>query len=97
MQVGKTGFLAVFLVVSVILVRYFSIRNLLERVENITKPSENLWEANGLMSDGYLLDISRERRMTDKDLVFSRALERINTRLELLRPEFKSTVRNGKF
>lgn len=81
----KIGFfLAIFLVISVSLVTFFSIRNLLDTVENLSEPNEKLRQLNGLMSDVHLLDISREQRMNDKDSVFNKALDRIISRLDWL-------------
>lgn len=94
----KIGFfLAVFLVISVSLITYFSIRNLLDTVENLSEPNEKLRQLNGLMSDVHLLDISREDRMTDKDSVFNKALERIVARLDWLGQNADETAETESF
>jgi CHASE3 domain sensor protein len=57
------GFLlAIFLVISVSVVTYVSISNLLVTVENLSKPNERLRQLNGLLADIYLLDASRGNR-----------------------------------
>lgn len=94
----KIGFfLAVFLVISVSLITYFSIRNLLDTVENLSEPNEKLRQLNGLMSDVHLLDISREDRMTDKDSVFNKALQRIVARLDWLGQNADETAETESF
>ncbi len=76
------GFLlAIFLVISVSMVTYFSIRNLLDTVENLSKPNERLRQLNGLIADVYLLDASRGDRTSGKDSLLQNALDRIQYRI----------------
>jgi len=94
----KIGFfLAIFLVISVSVVTFFSIRNLLETVENLSEPNEKLRQLNGLMSDVHLLDISREDRLNDKDSVFKKALDRIISRLDWLSQNSDETAEIESF
>ncbi|WP_139189661.1 MULTISPECIES: ATP-binding response regulator [Rhodonellum] len=83
--------------ISVSLVTFFSIRNLLDTVENLSEPNEKLRQLNGLMSDVHLLDISREDRLTDKDSVFKKALDRIIARLDWLSQNADETAEMESF
>jgi signal transduction histidine kinase/DNA-binding response OmpR family regulator len=74
--------LASFLVISVSVITFFSIRNLLDTVENLSEPNEKLRQLNGLVADIYLLDVSKTERTSDKDSVLEETLERIKNRLE---------------
>jgi len=76
------GFLlAIFFVIGVSLITYFSIRNLLSTVENLTEPNEKLQQLNGLLADVYLLDMSRGERTTEVDEALEEALNRIDERI----------------
>lgn len=77
--------LTVFLVIGVSLVTYFSIRNLLDTVESLSKPNEKLSQLNGLMADVYLLDMSKTERTSDKDSVLEETLKRVEKRLNWLK------------
>jgi signal transduction histidine kinase/CheY-like chemotaxis protein/HPt (histidine-containing phosphotransfer) domain-containing protein len=77
--------LAAFLVVGVSLVTYFSIRKLLDTVENLSEPNEKLRQLNGLLADVYLLDMSKTERTSDKDSVLEETLDRIKKRLDWLK------------
>lgn len=77
------GFLlASFLVISVSAITFFSIRNLLNTVENLSEPNEKLRQLNGLLADIYLLDVSKTELTSDKDSVLEETLDRIKGRLE---------------
>ncbi|SNR95325.1 His Kinase A (phospho-acceptor) domain-containing protein [Belliella buryatensis] len=79
------GFLlAVFLVISVSIVTFISIQNLLDTVENLSEPNQKLRQLNGLMADVYLLDLSKADRTSDKDSIFNEAYERIVDRIKWL-------------
>jgi signal transduction histidine kinase/FixJ family two-component response regulator len=88
-QVGSKvvlGFvLAVFLVIGVSAVTYFSIRNLLDTVESLSEPNEKLRQLNGLLADVYLLDMSKTERTSDKDSVLEQTLDRVKRRLDWLK------------
>jgi signal transduction histidine kinase/FixJ family two-component response regulator len=76
------GFLlAIFFVIGISLITYFSIKNLLSTVENLTEPNEKLQQLNGLVADVYLLDMARGERTTQVDSVLEAALSRIDERL----------------
>ncbi|MCH7403410.1 ATP-binding protein [Belliella kenyensis] len=83
-KVALGFFLAAFLVISVSVVTFFSIRNLLDTVENLSEPNEKLRQLNGLMADVYLLDMSKADRTSDKDSIFNEAYQRIVSRLKWL-------------
>ncbi|MCH7411230.1 ATP-binding protein [Belliella sp. DSM 111904] len=83
-KVALGFFLAAFLVISVSVVTFFSIRNLLDTVENLSEPNEKLRQLNGLMADVYLLDMSKADRTSDRDSIFNEAYERIVSRLKWL-------------
>lgn len=76
--------LTIFLVFSVSIVTYISIKNLLETVENLSEPNEKLRQLNGLMADVYLLDMSKANRTSDKDSILNETYERIGNRLNWL-------------
>lgn len=76
--------LAIFLVLTVSIVTYISIKNLLETVENLSDPNEKLRQLNGLMADVYLLDMSKANRTSDKDSILNEAYDRIRDRLKWL-------------
>lgn len=76
--------LAIFLVLTVSIVTYISIKNLLETVENLSEPNEKLRQLNGLMADVYLLDMSKGNRTSDKDSILNEAYDRIRSRLNWL-------------
>lgn len=76
--------LAIFLVLTVSIVTYVSIKNLLETVENLSEPNEKLRQLNGLMADVYLLDMSKGNRTSDKDSILNEAYDRIRNRLKWL-------------
>ncbi|AFL86122.1 signal transduction histidine kinase [Belliella baltica DSM 15883] len=76
--------LAIFLVLTVSIVTYISIKNLLETVENLSEPNEKLRQLNGLMADVYLLDMSKGNRTSDKDSILNEAYDRIRNRLNWL-------------
>ncbi|MCL6258342.1 ATP-binding protein [Aquiflexum sp. TKW24L] len=81
-----TGFiLAFFLVLGVSAVTYFSIRNLLDTVQDLTEPNEKLQQLNGLMADVYVLDINKTERTSDKDSVSEVTRKRVKERLEWLK------------
>jgi len=89
---GKMGnkviigfFLTALLVIGVSLITYFSIRNLLDTVESLSKPNEKLRQLNGLMADVYLLDMSKTERTSDKDSVLEETLKSVQKRLEWLK------------
>jgi signal transduction histidine kinase/ActR/RegA family two-component response regulator len=94
-QVGSKvimGFvLSVFLVIGVSLVTYFSIRKLLDTVENLSEPNEKLRQINGLMADVYLLDMSKTERTSDKDSVLEQTLDRVKKRLAWLNQNSKDS------
>jgi signal transduction histidine kinase/DNA-binding response OmpR family regulator len=76
------GFLlAIFFVIGISLITFFSIRNLLSTVENLTEPNERLQQLNGLLADVYLLDMSRGERTSEVDAALEGALNRIDERL----------------
>jgi signal transduction histidine kinase len=77
--------LTAFLVIGVSLITYFSIRNLLDTVESLSKPNEKLSQLNGLMADVYLLDMSKTERTSDKDSVLEETLRSVEKRLEWLK------------
>ncbi|MCH7399379.1 ATP-binding protein [Belliella sp. DSM 107340] len=77
--------LATFLVLSVSVVTYISIRNLLQTVEDLSEPNEKLRQLNGLMADVYLLDMSKANRTSDKDSIFNEAYERLVKRVAWLK------------
>lgn len=77
--------LAVFLVIGVSAVTYFSIRNLLDTVESLSEPNEKLRQLNGLLADVYLLDMSKTERTSDKDSVLEQTLDRVKKRLDWLK------------
>ncbi|MCH7415040.1 ATP-binding protein [Belliella sp. R4-6] len=77
--------LASLLVLTVSVVTYISIKNLLETVENLSEPNEKLRQLNGLMADVYLLDMSKANRTSDKDSVFNEAYDRLVKRLASLK------------
>lgn len=78
-------FLAVFLVIGVSAVTYYSIRNLLDTVESLSEPNEKLRQLNALMADVYLLDMSKTERTSDKDSVLEETLDRVKSRLDWLK------------
>jgi signal transduction histidine kinase/CheY-like chemotaxis protein len=81
-----TGFiLAFFLVLGVSAVTFFSIRNLLDTVQDLTKPNEKLQQLNGVMADVYVLDINKTERTSDKDSVSEITRRRVKERLEWLK------------
>lgn len=81
-----TGFiLAFFLVLGISAVTYFSIRNLLDTVQELTQPNEKLQQLNGLMADVYVLDINKIERTADKDSVSELTRKRVKERLEWLK------------
>lgn len=77
--------LAFFLVLGVVAVTYFSIRNLLDTVQKLTQPNEKLQQLNGLMADVYVLDINKTERTSDKDSVSELTRSRVEERLEWLK------------
>lgn len=77
--------LAFFLVLGISAVTYFSIRNLLDTVQDLTRPNEKLQQLNGLMADVYVLDINKTERTTDKDSVSELTRRRVKERLEWLK------------
>lgn len=77
--------LAFFLVLGISAVTYFSIRNLLDTVQDLTRPNEKLQQLNGLMADVYVLDINKKERTTDKDSVSEITRKRVKERLEWLK------------
>ncbi|MCH6233465.1 ATP-binding protein [Cognataquiflexum rubidum] len=77
--------LAFFLVLGISAVTYFSIRNLLDTVQDLTRPNEKLQQLNGLMADVYVLDINKTERTSDKDSVSELARKRVKERLEWLK------------
>ncbi|SIT04456.1 hybrid sensor histidine kinase/response regulator [Belliella pelovolcani] len=83
-KVALGFFLAVFLVISVSIVTFISIQNLLDTVENLSEPNQKLRQLNGLMADVYLLDLSKADRTSDKDSIFNEAYERIVDRIKWL-------------
>jgi signal transduction histidine kinase/DNA-binding response OmpR family regulator/CHASE3 domain sensor protein len=88
-QVGSKvviGFiLAVFLVITVSVITYFSITKLLDTVENLSEPNEKLTQLNGLLGDVYLLDMTKTERTSDKDSVLEETLKRVKERLDWLK------------
>lgn len=89
--------LASFLVVSVSAITFFSIRNLLNTVENLSEPNEKLRQLNGLLADIYLLDVSKTERTADKDSVLEETTERIKQRLEWFRANSTDSVELESF
>jgi signal transduction histidine kinase/DNA-binding response OmpR family regulator/CHASE3 domain sensor protein len=77
--------LAVFLVITVSAITYFSITKLLDTVENLSEPNEKLTQLNGLLADVYLLDMSKTERTSDKDSVLEETLKRVKDRLDWLK------------
>lgn len=77
--------LAFFLVLGISAVTYFSIRNLLDTVQDLTRPNEKLQQLNGLMADVYVLDINKTERTSDKDSVSELTRKRVKERLEWLK------------
>ena len=90
-------FLAIFLVISVSMITYFSIRKLLDTVEDLSEPNEKLNQLNGLVADVYLLDMSRGDRTSDKDSVLQLALDRIQFRLSWLHQNSEDTTEIESF
>lgn len=92
------GFLlAAFLVISVSIVTYYSIRNLLDTVENLSEPNEKLRHLNGLFADVYLLDMSKTERTSDKDSVLEETLNRIKGRLDWLKSHAEDSLELGNY
>ncbi|WP_304516784.1 ATP-binding protein [Cecembia rubra] len=95
-QVGNkvvVGFiLAAFLVISVSVITYYSIRNLLDTVENLSEPNEKLRHLNGLFADVYLLDMSKTERTSDKDSVLEETLNRVKGRLDWLKTHAQDSL-----
>jgi len=80
------GFILAFiLVLGVSSVTYFSIRNLLDTVQELTEPNLKLQQLNGLMADVYVLDINKTERTSDKDSVSEQTRKRVKERLEWLK------------
>jgi signal transduction histidine kinase/CheY-like chemotaxis protein len=77
--------LAFFLVLGISAVTYFSIRNLLDTVQELTEPNEKLQQLNGLMADVYVLDINKTERTSDKDSVSELTRRRVKERLQWLK------------
>lgn len=77
--------LAVFLVITVSAITYFSITKLLDTVEKLSEPNEKLTQLNGLLADVYLLDMSKTERTSDKDSVLEETLKRVKYRLDWLK------------
>ena len=92
------GFLlASVLVIGVSAITYFSIRNLLETVENLAEPNEKLSQLNGLLADVYLLDMSKTERTSDKDSVLESTLNRLKDRLDWLKIHSSDSLEEAKF
>lgn len=89
--------LAAFLVISVSIVTYYSIRNLLDTVENLSEPNEKLRHLNGLFADVYLLDMSKTERTSDKDSVLEETLNRIKWRLDWLQSHAEDSLELGNY
>jgi signal transduction histidine kinase/DNA-binding response OmpR family regulator len=100
-QVGSKvviGFiLAVFLVITVSVITYFSITKLLDTVENLTEPNEKLTQLNGLLADVYLLDMSKTERTSDKDSVLEETLKRVKVRLDWLKAHAQDKSESESF
>ncbi|RZS96278.1 hybrid sensor histidine kinase/response regulator [Cecembia calidifontis] len=100
-QVGNkvvVGFiLSAFLVVSVSVITFYSIRNLLNTVENLSEPNEKLRQLNGLFADVYLLDMSKTERTSDKDSVLEETLNSIKRRLDWLKSHAEDSTEFGNY
>lgn len=89
--------LAFILVLGVSTVTYYSIRNLLDTVEDLTQPNEKLQQLNGLMADVYVLDFTKTERTSDKDSVAELARNRVKERLEWLKLNSTDSAEIGTY
>ncbi|MCS4433595.1 ATP-binding protein [Aquiflexum gelatinilyticum] len=89
--------LAFILVLGVSTVTYFSIRNLLDTVEDLTQPNEKLQQLNGLMADVYVLDFTKTERTSDKDSVAELARKRVKERLVWLKLNSTDSAEIGTY
>lgn len=85
-------FLAFFLVLGVSTVTYFSISNLLDTVQELTRPNEKLQQLNGLMADVYILDVNKTERTSDKDSVSEVTRKRVKERMDWLKTNSVDSV-----
>lgn len=76
--------MAIFLVISVSVITYYSIRNLLDTVEELSEPNVKLRQMNALLADVYLLDMSKTERTSDRDSVLEETLGNIKEKLDWL-------------
>ena len=85
------------LVIGVSVITFFSIRNLLETVENLAEPNEKLSQLNGVLADVYLLDMSKTERTSDKDSVLESTLSRLKDRLDWLKVHSLDSLEVAEF
>jgi signal transduction histidine kinase/FixJ family two-component response regulator/HPt (histidine-containing phosphotransfer) domain-containing protein len=92
------GFLlAAILVIVVSVVTFFSIQKLLDTVEKLSEPNEELRQLNGLLADVYLLDMSKTERTSDKDSIFEATEKRVKERLDWLKENSEDSTKIKSF